>query len=350
VEVRVIRSRSTLGDAVRLMPGRLADPALVLAIALVVMAFGDLVVPSRTDLFALSRVLAPYLATLFLPLLLVALLLRGRQRQRLLLVVVVGIGLATLRFVPALPTGAVAADPGAPQLRVATWNLYLDHVRADALVDAIAARAPGIIGLQELTPDKAAVIAADPDLRRRFPHQVLHPADDWSGMGLLSSWPIEGTPETSAALPLIAATVRVPEGRPVDVIVVHAPPPKVRMAALAPTYDPSGRDASLETVLARTDASIKAGRPVVLLGDFNLTDRELAYGALTARLTDAYRAAGTGLGHTWRPTVGDGLPFGVLRIDMVLVGPGLAPVSSRSDCSPTGSDHCVVEATLTPAR
>ena len=83
---------------------------------------------------------------------------------------------------------------------------------------------------------------------------------------------------------------------------------------------------------------------VVLLGDLNLTDREIAYDELTARLADTYRVAGSGLGNTWRLPVGGGLPFRTLRIDMVLTGPGLEPLSNRPDCTPRVSDHCIVDA------
>lgn len=50
----------------------------------------------------------------------------------------------------------------------------------------------------------------------------------------------------------------------------------------------------------------------MLLGDFNVTDREIGYAELSDGLTDSYRAAGSGWGHTWRPPSMAGLPFGLL--------------------------------------
>jgi vancomycin resistance protein VanJ len=245
-----------------------------------------------------------------------------------------------------MPAGVAAADPSAPRVRVATWNLYLDAVPPPTLIAALVDRAPGIVGIQELTPARAAVIDSDPTLRAAFPYQVLEPADDWTGMGLLSSWPIDGPVETSATPPLIATTIRPPHSPALDILVAHAPPPRFGIGPLGPGYDPSRRDESLVALRERLEAGIEAGGLVVLLGDLNVTDRELAYDDMIAGLIDSYRAAGSGLGHTWRPPVGDGLPFGMLRIDMVLTGPGATPVASMPDCTPRNSDHCILDVTI----
>ncbi len=165
-------------------------------------------------------------------------------------------------------------------------------------------------------------------------------------MGLLSSWPIEGEVETGAEPPLIAATIRPPQGPELDVIVAHAPPPHFGFSPTGPSYDPGHRDASLQALRQRLQASIDADRRVVLLGDFNVTDREIGYTELATGVTDSYHAAGSGLGHTWRPPLGEGLPFGMLRIDMVFSGPGATPVASQPDCTPRSSDHCILDVTF----
>ena len=99
------------------------------------------------------------------------------------------------------------------------------------LLRSLAERAPGIIALQELTPEHAEVIAASDELRQSFPYQVLEPTDSWDGMGLLSSWPISGRVVTDRKPPLIAATVDLPDGMRLDVIVAHAPPPQLGLRA-----------------------------------------------------------------------------------------------------------------------
>jgi hypothetical protein len=36
----------------------------------------------------------------------------------------------------------------------------------------------------------------------------------------------------------------------------------------------------------------------------------------------------------------------MLRIDMVLTGPGATPVASVPDCTPRSSDHCILDVTI----
>jgi hypothetical protein len=84
------------------------------------------------------------------------------------------------------------------------------------------------------------------------------------------------------------------------------------------------------------------GEPFVLLGDQNVTERELAYGDLSAGLTDTFKAVGSGFGSTWRPPFVMSLPFNLLRIDYQFAGPSLTPLSVDTDCTPRSSDHCIV--------
>jgi endonuclease/exonuclease/phosphatase family metal-dependent hydrolase len=150
-------------------------------------------------------------------------------------------------------------------------------------------------------------------------------------MGLLSSWPIDGEVEASVRPPLIAATVVPPDGETLDVIVAHAPPPTMGILRTGPRFDPTNRDIGLRQLWERVDASIDAGRGVVLIGDLNVTDRELGYTDIAEGLADSYLMAGSGWGHTWRPPRFAALPFGLLRIDMALSG----RASRRSRVSPT---------------
>lgn len=321
----------------------------IAAIAMLGFGVADLLLPARTDWFGTSRVVAPFVALLFVPLLVLAVVVRGRTGRWLALIAVAGLVLGAAQFLPGLPTGPVAAAPGTTSVALATWNVYLGTVPHDRVAEALLARAPAIIALEELTTSAAAALQADPAIRAAYPHAVLNPADDWSGMGLLSSWPLVGSPGADTQPPLIDAVIAVPgAARPLAVIAAHAPPPIWRPSLFGPAYDPGLRDATLGRVRARIDAHVAAGAPVVLLGDLNLTDRELAYDDLVRDLTDTYHAVGTGFGTTWRPGVADAplLPFGLLRIDMAITGPGVVPIRSEPDCTPRVSDHCILDVTV----
>jgi hypothetical protein len=62
-------------------------------------------------------------------------------------------------------------------------------------------------------------------------------------------------------------------------------------------------------------------------------------------LLDAHAEAGVGPGWTYRPNALEWLGIGLVRIDLVLAGPGLRPVASSVLC-PARGDHRAVRATL----
>ncbi len=87
---------------------------------------------------------------------------------------------------------------------------------------------------------------------------------------------------------------------------------------------------------------LNSGDPLILAGDFNITDREPAYRDLSNGLTDAWRKVGAGLGSTWRPSLLMGQQVGLLRIDYLFSSPNVMPLNMAVDCTPRDSDHCVV--------
>jgi endonuclease/exonuclease/phosphatase family metal-dependent hydrolase len=100
-------------------------------------------------------------------------------------------------------------------------------------------------------------------------------------------------------------------------------------------YCPERRDAQAKAVAEFAAERAAAGRRVALAGDFNLTDREVAYTDVARGLRDVAQDL------TWRPLGISWLPP-MLRLDYVLVGPGLEVVSTDTDCAVSGSDHCPV--------
>jgi endonuclease/exonuclease/phosphatase family metal-dependent hydrolase len=164
-------------------------------------------------------------------------------------------------------------------------------------------------------------------------------------MWVLSSSPFVGTPTVALDPPRIHAVVQLGRFTTVRVVVTHPQPGQLRtFAALPVDFDTSLRDAEIATIRSEVDPLVAAGEPLLLLGDFNLTDREPIYAELSAGLVDLQRSVGWGPGSTWRPDPVKWLPFGLLRIDMVFVTNGPVPLNISSDCNPRGSDHCVVRA------
>jgi len=107
-------------------------------------------------------------------------------------------------------------------------------------------------------------------------------------------------------------------------------------------FDPSHRDEGIAQVRALVESMLRQGDPLILVGDFNVTEREPAYVELTAGLRDAFMVAGSGNGNTWRPEWLTGLPLPLLRIDYMLCSPQVRPLCLRVDRALRGSDHCPV--------
>jgi endonuclease/exonuclease/phosphatase family metal-dependent hydrolase len=97
------------------------------------------------------------------------------------------------------------------------------------------------------------------------------------------------------------------------------------------------------------DRRVRAGERVLLVGDFNVTDREPGVDRLVAGLHDAHAEVGWGAGASWGPPDLRRRGIALVRIDRMLGGPGVVPTAARTDCRWHGSDHCLLTATLAVA-
>jgi len=241
---------------------------------------------------------------------------------------------------PEAPEGASSET----ELTVLSWNLELGSRAAATSVEGIAATDADIVALQELTPDVAAAIEADPTLRARYPYRILEPRDGTPGMGLLAKRPL--IVRGSEREPLILrAGLLLDDGRTIEVMDVHPYPPGIATAARLPIgLDTRRRDEDLSVIAARADAAPLVA--ALVIGDLNAAPTEAGITVLTrSGLTDAHEAVGTGPGFTWRPSSVESLGIGLLRIDHVLAGSWLTPVATAVDCSLPG-DHCRLLVTL----
>ena len=269
---------------------------------------------------------------------------RGRAWTRLVLlaVVVLSIVRAGGELWSPSPVPAAAAG-GSGTLTVLTWNLELGSRAAAVSVAGITEHDADLVALQELTPDVAAAIVADPTLTARYRYRILEARDGTAGMGLLAKRPL--IVRGSEREPLILrAGLLLDDGRTIEVLDVHPYPPGVSTVWRLPIgLDTRRRDEDLSVIAARADA---APLPAALVaGDLNTAPTEAGIAVLTRGLTDAHEAVGTGPGFTWRPSSLEGLGVGLLRIDHVLTGSWLTPVATSMDCSLPG-DHCRLLVTL----
>jgi endonuclease/exonuclease/phosphatase family metal-dependent hydrolase len=324
----------------RRLSGRLAAFGGAWVAAVLILLAVHIVIPQRSGFLALTEVFEPYI--LFTGLLAAAVALAGRVRWRMALVAVL-IAAVVIRYGPIVVS--LPGSAGGRQLSVVTLNILAGQRDGLRFVNGLGERAVDLVGLQELQPEAVDVINSNGDLLNRYPYRVLEP--DWSvyGIGLLSRHPIVEHQFWSDP-PLVRAVVAPTGSEQLTVFVAHPPPARIRtIAGLPVSLDTTGRDRDIAFIRSLIDVDLATGRDVVVLGDFNVTEREPAYGDLSAGLRDAHLDAGLGLGHTWRPEQLNFLPLGVFRIDYVLSSVGYQAVSTHVEC--TGeSDHCLLAATL----
>jgi endonuclease/exonuclease/phosphatase (EEP) superfamily protein YafD len=180
--------------------------------------------------------------------------------------------------------------PRGLMLTVMTYNVGAGLADPLRLIPVLRDSDADVIGMQELAPVQGEAIAEL--LRDDYPHQVLYPTGI-PGKGLLSRHPIRETMllDVHPRRPDLRALVAAPEGE-LTAIVAHPPPPRFgRNGALATTL---GNEQIAAIVAAAT-----AGKPTVLLTDFNRVGWQAAYRQLRdAGLIDAFGSAGRGPGFT----------------------------------------------------
>ena len=288
---------------------------------------------------ALPNIVLPFL---FAPLLLLVPLGFWVRSRRYLF----SVGVLTLLFVVSygglfLPHPPVSADPTGTPLRVMTFNHLYSNRDLEDIKAAILRGDADVVALQELTPEIAAGLRRD--LRGRYPYMDLRPASEATrtdGIGLLSRLPFADA-RYDEAYGGQRVTVRVGQ-QEVALINLHLNLPFGERASdrfLA--YSAQRREPQFR---ALERAVTEYPGPFLVVGDFNLSDREPGYGRLERLMTDVYRRTRTGFGFTY-PALGTfrGLPVPPLvRLDYVWVR-GLEPVTASRDCR-TGSDHCLVVA------
>ncbi|PJF22798.1 MAG: hypothetical protein CUN56_04200 [Phototrophicales bacterium] len=224
-------------------------------------------------------------------------------------------------FLPHLLPKTIEPPPqNAPQLRIMTFNL-LAHNRDFTDVIAILRESEAdIIALQEVSIQAADAIQSH--LTALYPYQVIYPGGI-PGIGILSKYPI--TDEVVWRTVLQQQRVMIDwNGRDLVVYNVHPMTP-ISSGGF------NGRNREIADILARIALE---EHPVLLVGDFNMTDLADPYRDITAQFEDAYHIAGQGIGYTYFLR---GIPL--LRIDYLFYRAPFRAFSARVGKEGGGSDH-----------
>jgi vancomycin resistance protein VanJ len=318
-------------------------------VLLVLLIAVQVVAPQRSGPLALAQVFAPWL---FLPLLFLlpfAVSLRDRALAGALVLALLAFG---AHLGPGfVPSGRPAPDPGAMPVRAVSWNVLFTNPSIQ-VTDAVRTFDADLVGLIEVTRRQADALDADPSIHARFRTVLLRPD---AGRALLSRYPVldSGVREDPTGRPgseLLWARLDLGGGRRLTAIVAHPMPANAAPSSELPLrWDAAPRDAEIAFIRSFTDEEIAAGRRVLLMGDFNVTDREPAGQELARGLRDAHEV-GWGAGASWAPVAFRKRGIALVRIDRIFGGPGTVPTAFRTDCTFYGSDHCVLHATFAVAR
>ena len=289
-----------------------------------------------------------------LPALLLVSLLAASRRAGLVLLLPLLLLAATYgplflpRTVP--PIFRASSPPNGSTLRVMTANLLVVNDDRAAVLGTILAEQPDIVGLQEVSGAMAEYLADA--LRDRYPYQTIAPSEAPDGLGILSRYPIYQEPETGWYSHVCGCQrVRITrDGQTLSFFNVHPPPPAVTYARLGRVPVPTSFSTSLsqEVLHAALVDLDEWPRPIVVLGDFNLSDRQPLYRELRRSLEDAHAEAGWGLVYSFPSLSFEGVPdVSLVRIDYVMYDRSLVARSVRTGRMP-GSDHRYVVVDLAP--
>ncbi len=243
------------------------------------------------------------------------------------------------------------AESGAMTFRFLTYNIHAESVQLQPLLDVIRSVAADVVAIQELSPAMADSMATE--LRDVYPYQALHPNVEnaiW-GQGVLSRYPIVEDEYWRISLGHQRVKFNI-NGMPVVLYNTHPVHPFLLRDGAVFNMQPHRNE--VDEVLRRVARDTV---PIVVAGDFNMTDQVDDYARLTQRLGDTYREVGWGLGLTFPDfSARQTLPFDapllerlgrpLARIDFIFHSDDLQALSAQVWPTSGGSDHRPIVAEL----
>lgn len=316
--------------------------AIVYLAGVLLLHLQQLFFPQQNDLLALAQVVSPYLLLTIL-FLIPILFLRGATVVRAGFVI--NLLIWFLRFGPALPVNVEAAAPDSAQLKILDWNVYVDNPTLEKTLDYILASSADVVTIQE---SNKLWDQYEPKLAANYPYRLASPYMNY-GTILLSKYPIldSGVPEENLkdyGSSIIWARLDLGQGKHVVIVTVHPFLPNLWACRIPICYKAQARDAAVLRIKAQVLELMRYNEPILLVGDFNLTDRDPIYRELSASFSDVQKFMGKANQNTWKTY----LPFPhtifpVIRIDYMWHTAGIRPIQFEVDCNERGSDHCLLQ-------
>ncbi len=226
----------------------------------------------------------------------------------------------------------------APSLHLLSFNINKDNKQVDQMIRIIRESNADVVTIQELSPWLAQ--AADEQLAQLYPYRALHPQEDFSGQGVLSRYPLSN--DEFWQINLGHQRVQFDwNGQNITLFNVHPIHPLRGLH-----FDGQARAEEINDVLRRAETVTD---PLLIVGDFNMTNLSDDYGRVTDRYADTYEQIGWGMGFGFPNfAVAFHIRFvpPLARIDYIFHDAHFQPIEIHVGNDSGGSDHFPVYATL----
>lgn len=229
--------------------------------------------------------------------------------------------------------------------KVLTYNIHAEQNNLEAMVSVMGGAGADVVALQELSNAAADYFASV--LSTIYPFQALRtiPSDPVNGQGVFSRFPIIADDYwRNDFLDECLAHQRVQidlNGTVLTIYNVHFIDPIRKAGRL---FYAGLRKQDVEAVLSRARHD---PHPMILMGDFNMTDTSADYERIRTIFKDTYRQVGWGLGFTFPDFSMTKSLFGskvlhiplLVRLDYIFHSPDLTATESYVLPTSGGSDH-----------
>jgi endonuclease/exonuclease/phosphatase (EEP) superfamily protein YafD len=238
-----------------------------------------------------------------------------------------------------LPRPAVPPNANETQFTVLSHNMLSGLRLRPGLVETLRQANADVVVLQEVNYGVNYYLGIEFKTLYPYQHFLNVPLNDFM---VLSKFPLTFT-SNDQKRDLFGYQRIVLDINGIDVVLYNAHLYSIRAARLDATPHNLQLNALLTAINGETG-------PVLLAGDFNMSDWSVGYSRITQRYRDAFRDVGLGVGFTapdyrtrrkliaWIPPIS--------RVDMIFYShtdnTGLRPLESYVWPNPTGSDHMPV--------
>lgn len=293
----------------------------------------------------LLNLLTSFAPLLFIPVLAIILAALIARRRLLIACALAGALLFLILYGSLFLPQSSPQTPSANRITVMTFNLGAEQGRPEDLIKAIEDENADIVAVQELVPETA--LALRQKLSARYPYNFLDLRV--ATTGFLTRYPIskiEHFQPAGRGRTALAVTANV-NNQIVNALAIHPLPPNLSWFDDYPIpigLDDKDQEDEITDIIQRASKL----NPVIILGDFNMTDQTRSYSRLAGAFKDSHRESARGFGFTFPNNLhlsNITLPVPFLRLDYVFHSGDLKAEQARVSCK-VSSDHCYLVVSL----